>query len=118
MMGDLVMRCLHARTNAHVLHLKTTSYAKHKALNEFYDQIVDLADTLAEVYQGDYGVIATYPPRYTPVDDPVELVSTLAKWIEDNRYACCDADDTYMQNIIDEIVALCRQTLYKLKVLK
>ena len=118
MMGELVMRCLHARTTAHVLHLKTTSYAKHKALNEFYDALPDLVDSLAEAYQGDYGLIETYPPRYTPVDDPVELVTGLAGWIEKNRYECCDGDDTYLQNEIDSILALCRQTAYRLKVLK
>lgn len=118
MMGELVMRCLHARTTAHVLHLKTTSYAKHKALNEFYDALPDLVDSLAEAYQGDYGLIETFPPRYTPVDDPVELVTGLASWIEKNRYECCDGDDTYLQNVIDEILALCRSTTYKLKVLK
>ena len=118
MIGELIMRCFHARTTAHVLHLKTTSYAKHKALNEFYDEIVDLADSVAEGYQGDYGLIDNYPARYTSYDDPIKLVSELADWIEANRYECCDSDDTYLQNEIDNIMLLCRSTLYKLKVLK
>ena len=118
MMGELIMRCFHARTNAHVLHLKTTSFAKHKALNEFYDEVPDLADKLAEAYQGDYGLIESYPARYIPIEDPVALVDGLAEWIAKNRYDCCDGDDTYLQNIIDEIMALCRSTTYKLKVLK
>lgn len=118
MIGELVMRCFHARTNAHVLHLKTTSFAKHKALNEFYDALPDLVDTLAETYQGNYGLIESYPGRYTPVEDPVALVTELAEWIEKNRYECCDGDDTCLQNQVDEIMALCRSTTYKLKVLK
>lgn len=118
MIGELIMRCFHARTNAHVLHLKTRSYATHKALNEFYDDIVPIADTLAEAYQGDEGLITDYPARYTPVEDPKELVDGLALWIQSNRYKCCDEDDTYLQNIIDEIVQLCRSTSYKLKFLK
>ena len=28
MVGELIMRCLHGRTNAHVPHLNTPSYAK------------------------------------------------------------------------------------------
>lgn len=39
--GELILRCFHARTNAHVLHLTTRSFAAHKALNEFYDGVVD-----------------------------------------------------------------------------
>ena len=42
MIGELIIKLLHARTNAHLLHLGTTSFAKHKALNDFYDEIVDL----------------------------------------------------------------------------
>ena len=38
--GELVMRLFHARTTAHVLHLKSRSYAQHVALNEFYDGVV------------------------------------------------------------------------------
>ena len=42
MIGELIVRCFHARTNAHILHLQTRSYATHVALNEFYDEIVTL----------------------------------------------------------------------------
>lgn len=118
MIGELIMRCFHARTTAHVLHLKTTSYAKHKALNEFYDEIVGLADAIAEAYQGRYGLISSYPGRYSPSDDPVALVAELSDWVEKNRYECCEAEDTCLQNMIDEVLALCASTLYKLKVLK
>ena len=31
-----------ARDVTHSVHLNTRSYAKHKALNKFYDEIVDL----------------------------------------------------------------------------
>jgi len=118
MMGELVMRCFHARTAAHVLHLQTRSYATHKALNEFYDEIIPLADTLAEVYQGDYGLIESFPAKYVHSSDGLSLMLDLGNWIEKNRSQCCDEDDTYLQNIIDEIVALVRQTSYKLKFLK
>lgn len=117
-MGELVMRCFHARTTAHVLHLKTRSYAAHKALNDFYDEIVPLVDNLAEAYQGDYGLISDYPSKYVAYDDPLKMLSELSSWIEEYRYKCCDEDDTYLQNIIDEIFALIRSTTYKLRFLK
>ena len=46
-----------ARDVAHSVHLNTRSYAKHQALNGFYDEVVDLADKFAEAYQGKYGLI-------------------------------------------------------------
>ena len=46
-----------ARDVTHSAHLNTRSYAKHVALNEFYDGIIDLADKFAEAYQGRHGLI-------------------------------------------------------------
>lgn len=116
--GELVMKCFHARTNAHVLHLKTRSYAVHKALNEFYDDIIGLTDSFAEAWQGDYGLIESYPAKFMLASDPQNMLKELSEWIEKNRYECCDEDDTYLQNIIDEIMALIRSTEYKLRFLK
>lgn len=116
--GELVARCFHARTEAHIFHLKTRSYATHVALKDFYDGIVDFADSFAEAYQGDYGIIETYPSRFSLSKDALDMLDTLSEWIESHRYDCCDEDDTYLQNIIDEIVALIRSTQYKLRFLK
>ena len=118
MIGEFVMRCFHARTNAHILHLKTRSYATHKALQEFYDEIVNLADSVAEMYQGEHGVIADYPTRYKPCESPVECVEELKEWVEQNRYEAVEAEDTCIQNVIDEVVALCASTIYKLRFLR
>ena len=37
-----------SRDYAHKAHLNTDSYAQHMALNAFYDEIIPLADDLAE----------------------------------------------------------------------
>ena len=118
MIGELIIKLFHARTNAHILHLKTRNYAQHKALNDFYDGIVDLADTLAEAYQGDYGIIEGYPPRYVPHNDGLELMTELGTWIEANRHKLWDGDDSYLESLVDEIVTCIRQTQYKLRFLK
>lgn len=114
--SEFIMRCFHARTNAHVLHLKTRSYAAHKALNEFYDGIVGLVDSFAETYIGEYGLIESYPPKYTPYDDGVKMLTELGAWIEDNRDEICDS--SFCQNLIDEVCALIYSTRYKLQILK
>lgn len=118
MIGELITRCFHARTIAHIHHLQTQSYAKHVALQGFYEGILDLVDGIAEAYQGKYGLIDSYPGKYSFVDDSVSLVKSLGEWIEDNRYECCDAEDTCLQNMIDELLALCATTIYKLRFLK
>jgi uncharacterized membrane-anchored protein YhcB (DUF1043 family) len=41
-------------------HLKTDKHSKHIALNEFYEDIVELVDTLIEDYMGIYGKVEDY----------------------------------------------------------
>ncbi len=117
MIGEFIMRCLHVRTNAHVLHLKTRSYATHVALGEFYDGLVDLVDQYAEAYQGYFGLIENISGAYRPVDDPVKMISGLCEYIDDNREEL-SADEDMLKNILDELCALCASTTYKLKFLK
>jgi len=113
-MGHLFL----ARDIAHSVHLSTRSYAKHKALNKFYEGIIELADTFAEAYQGRHGLIG--PIKRSTVKDAPNIVTfleaSLAE-IENTRYKVCDKNDTPLQNIIDEIVGLYLSTIYKLKFL-
>lgn len=117
-MGELIMLLFHARTAAHVLHLQARSYATHIALNEFYDAIIPLADSLAEAYQGCYGLIESFPARYTAYTEPLALMDALTKAIEEKRFDAADKKETQLQNIIDEVVALIDSTTYKLRFLK
>lgn len=50
-----IQRLLEVRDQAHLSHWTTLSYSEHKALNEFYDGILDLVDLFVETYQGKYG---------------------------------------------------------------
>ena len=118
MIAELIMHCFHARTVAHILHFKARSYAQHIALNEFYDGIVPLVDSLTEAYQGDYGIIDDYPTTFRMFPDGAALLEDLADWIVENRADIADEGDTHLQNIIDEMMALIRSTQYKLKFLK
>ena len=55
--ADFIGHLFLARDVTHSVHLNTRSYSKHKALNKFYDKVVDLADDFAEAYQGRHGLI-------------------------------------------------------------
>ena len=56
-MEDLISVLLHSVNQTHVFHLQTNSFSEHKALNKYYDSIGDIVDTLAESYQGKYGIL-------------------------------------------------------------
>lgn len=116
--NDFVGMLFLARDVAHSAHLNTRSYAKHVALNEFYDGIIDLADKFAEAYQGKYGLIG--PISLMSAKKTNNVVEFLEGQVEDlmeMRYKVVEKDCTPLQNIIDEIFGLYYSTLYKLKFL-
>ena len=107
-----------ARDVTHSVHLNTRSYAKHKALGHFYDNVIDLADDFAEAYQGRHGLlgpIALQSAKKT--SNVIDFLQNQLDDIEANRFKFCEQKDTAIQNIIDEIVALYLTTLYKLRFL-
>lgn len=116
--ADFVGLLFLARDVAHSVHLNTRSYAKHVALNEFYDSIVDLADKFSEAYQGRYGLIGPISLLSAKkTANIIEFLEDQMAEIEATRYEVCDKTDTPLQNIIDEIVGQYLSTLYKLRFL-
>jgi DNA-binding ferritin-like protein len=107
-----------ARDVAHSVHLNTRSFSKHMALNEFYDNIVDLTDKFAEAYQGRHGLIGPITLQGAKkTTNIVEFLQDSLSEVETDRYKVCEKTDTAIQNIIDEIVGQYLSTLYKLKFL-
>jgi hypothetical protein len=116
--ADFVGALFLARDVAHSVHLNTRSYAKHMALNEFYDNIVDLTDKFAEAYQGRHGLIGPITLKSArKTTNILEFLQDSLAEIEESRYKVCEKTDTPVQNIIDEIVGQYLSTLYKLKFL-
>jgi hypothetical protein len=117
--SKLISYLMHSRTQAHVYHLQTPSFAAHKALNDYYDEIVELTDGLVESYQGKYGVIMNYTNfnlmQYQSCEQIQEYFMALNTTVEMLRQ---DIPDSYLQNQVDGVVELIQSTLYKLKYLK
>lgn len=111
------------RDQIHLRHLRPTnpggvgSFAEHKALNEFYDEILDLTDGLIESYQGKHGLIKVTIPVSNGEIDAIETILDLCR-LTDNGKAYSMFKETWIQNQLDEISALGYQTIYKLRYLK
>lgn len=111
-LGTIIGILFMSRTYSHIAHLKTGSYAKHKALNEFYDSVVNMADSLAEASQGLYGKLEIpYLNMIGKIDDPIGGITSQLKAIEK---LIGNIDEEYLKNILQEIQALYRKTLYLL----
>lgn len=101
-----------SRTMSHMAHLKTKSYATHIALNEFYDGIIDLADTLIEAAQGQYGILdVPFVNASGNVNDPIGMLQGHLKQLETTMSM---VDEDYLMSIFQETQSLYRSTLYKL----
>jgi hypothetical protein len=116
--ADFIGMLFLARDVTHSAHLNTRSYAKHVALNEFYDGVINFADKFAEAYQGKYGLIGPISLMSAKkTNNVVEFLEGQLADLEKMRYKVVDKECTPLQNIIDEIFGLYYTTLYKLKFL-
>jgi hypothetical protein len=133
--GDVskfISKIFESRQMAHVYHLQVKgdmgSHAKHIALQEYYEGddegeggILDSLDTLIEIYQAQYGLIEGYDiidTKESNSKDPIEYFMDLGKFIKSERKNCFNEEDTEFSNIIDDILVLIYQTIYKLKFTK
>ena len=116
---EIICKLLHSQTQVHILHLQTTSYSEHKALQGYYEGIDALVDGLVESYQGKHGLLKNYKTfdmvDYKSNDQLIKYFKELLKIISDNRDS---VKESYLQNQIDTIEELINSTLYKLKFLK
>jgi len=107
-----------ARDVTHSVHLNTRSYSKHKALQKFYENIIDRADAFAEAYQGRHGLIGPISLMSAKkTANVVEFLEDQLAELEAMRYDVCDKADAPLQNLIDGIIELYLSTLYKLRFL-
>ena len=111
MAAKLLSALLHSRTQAHIYHWRTQSFAAHKALQGYYEAIVPLFDEYAEGYQGRYGLISGYtsaPVNQNPMKARAYF-QRLLKIVDATKIK-----DSYLKNILDTIRQLVYQTLYLL----
>ena len=107
-------RLFELRDAAHVEHLKTRSFAAHKALNKFYDNLLDLTDGFVESYQGKHGIIKIDIKPSNP-ENFLAFLQEFANYVESSRDVF---KDEFLKNQVDEIASLAYSTIYKLTYLK
>jgi hypothetical protein len=115
---QFTMCLLHSVTNGHILHLTTTSYSEHKALEAYYTEIGDLVDDFIEAFQGKYGLLTNFTTNYELPTSALEYMRYLSKEVETLRVADGFPEDSELQNITDEIAQLIDSTIYKIRFLK
>ena len=112
---------LNSSTQAQVFHRQVTgpgSYSAHKALGTYYDEIIELVDSLTESYQGKYGIVLNYKSYalmdWVSCEQVIAYFEELCNQVYTLRVS---VPDSYIQNQIDAIEELLYQTKYRLKFL-
>ena len=118
---QLISTLLASRTQAHIFHWQVQgvgSDAAHRALGDYYDEIVDLVDGIVESMQGRYGIQKGYtsPASFKEDGQFVTYFDALSKYVEAVRTKI--PQDSYIQNEVDTVVKLIETTKYKLVNLK
>jgi len=98
-----------SRDAMHIAHLQTTSYAEHKALNGYYDGILDLTDKFTEVFFGRNKRVEIVIPESKNLD-AVSHLKEMQQLVDGERVNY----SSELQNIMDEMLVLINQTLYLL----
>lgn len=116
--ANFISTLLQSREQAHIFHLQTQSYAAHKALQGYYEDIVDLIDTYVEAYQGRYGILTGYTPASQIYDESntMKYFVGLQTFVDAIREELPKNGE--LNNTVDEISGLISSTIYKLKFLR
>ena len=114
--GKLFLCMRNSATVAHVLHLGAIgdgSYAKHKALNEYYDGIIEVADRFAEAFMGlnDGERIKFATSSFKLEQDPIKMLKGIRTEIE---AAQAESGDSMINQILDDAKELVCGTIYLL----
>lgn len=120
MIEQLISRVFYARNLAHFEHWRAKgdgSYAKHKALGNFYDDVIDAIDDLVEAYQGAFDLIGNIPAPEVTKGDALKTLEADAAWIEENHESICQGNRA-VANLIDGVTGVYLSTIYKLRNLK
>lgn len=110
------------RNIVHMLHLNTHSFSAHKALDDYYTEVIPIVDSIAEVTMGYQGSVLKgykdYPFAKYENYDPVTYLKEVREYVREYRYISFPKDYSPIQNELDNLENLLNSTLYKLEQLK
>jgi len=98
-----------SRDTMHLQHLQTSSFAEHKALNEYYEGILEFTDSFTEKYFGRNKRIPIEIPS-SKAEDAKSHMMKMQAMIE-GEIKNYPAD---LQNILQDMLGLVNETLYLL----
>ena len=113
---EFLSTLLDAKEQTIVWHNQTKSFAEHKALDGFQEDLAELYDDLVESVSGIYGRPKNYSvgtlQNYSSNDQLIAFYKGLYEYVQNERKSIYQ--ESWIQNQIDEIAALIGKMLYLL----
>lgn len=116
--SDLVGKFISFNNGLKLYHWHVTgeaSYAKHMAIDEALDSLLDVVDSIAETQYALKGDLNITVPATSLPSDIIKYVEDFYKTLEDASQLF---DESFTQGIIDNVKQTLQQLLYRLKRLK
>lgn len=106
--------------NIKFAHLMTTSFAKHKATDELYEEYNELYDKFLEVYLGKYDRPVLNDKQYIEYKNMSDEQFILylkknVRILENDIFQYIKKEDTDLVSIIDDFKTIIHKTLYLLE---
>lgn len=100
-------------------HLKVSKKSEHETLNDFYEDIVDVVDSLIEDYMSIHGKVEDYVNLLSEKEmTALEYLETLREFTRESADELLDEEDTELFSDIDNILSVMDTAIYKLKELE
>jgi hypothetical protein len=100
-------------------HLKVSKKSEHETLNDFYEDIVDVVDSLIEDYMSIHGKVEDYVNLLSEKEmTALEYLETLREFTRESADELLDEDDTELFSDVDNILSVMDTAIYKLKELE
>ena len=96
-------------------HLRTAKYGKHKALQEFYEEMPDKVDALIEAWMGAHGKkVGAFQNILSSSNlNTLTYLKELKRVCKEGNTLMGENDE--LKSLLDDIVNLINSTLYKVK---
>lgn len=121
--GDILLKfvenCIFLESQSHHWHLQSDNYDLHMILEELYEDLPELVDSLVEGLMSNRGNIFSTGSsfQFQTVDSAVSVLEGFSKQCEYIHDILDQMEEYGSVSDVDDLLALVRRILYKLKVL-
>lgn len=114
-----IENCIFMGSQSHHWHLQSEEYSLHMILDELYEDLPEVVDSLVEGLMSDRGAIFSTGMSYVfqPVQNALQVLEDLVQQGKFIHQVLEDAEEFSSVSDLDNVMAVIKRAIYKLKVL-